>query len=111
MKPAIYGMALLLAASVSTATAQQRQSEPASPSPLTQQRAANVDCLQQTGSRIVAAENAHTDRRQTRGPSRANTSRKGCAAGPGRVYTREDIERTGAIDMADALRQLDPAMR
>lgn len=29
----------------------------------------------------------------------------------GRVYTSDDIQRTGAVDLADALRKLDPAIR
>lgn len=29
----------------------------------------------------------------------------------GRVYTQDDIQRTGAVDLADALRKLDPAIR
>jgi hypothetical protein len=29
---------------------------------------------------------------------------------PGRTYTREDIEHTGAIDVADALQKLDPSI-
>jgi hypothetical protein len=27
----------------------------------------------------------------------------------GRAYTQDDIRRTGAVNMADALRQLDPS--
>ncbi|HYE85373.1 MAG TPA: hypothetical protein VEA16_03385 [Vicinamibacterales bacterium] len=30
---------------------------------------------------------------------------------PGRVYTQEDLRRTGATDVADALRRLDPAIQ
>ena len=36
---------------------------------------------------------------------------KRCVAANGRVYSREDIDRTGEIDLADALRKLDPAIR
>jgi hypothetical protein len=32
-----------------------------------------------------------------------------CANAPGRVYTQEEIQRTGAIDTARALRMLDPS--
>lgn len=31
-----------------------------------------------------------------------------CVASPGRVYTKEDLDRTGEIDIDRALRQLDP---
>ena len=33
-----------------------------------------------------------------------------CALAPGRVYSQEDIELTGAFDVAEALRRLDPAV-
>ncbi|MGY0561653.1 hypothetical protein ACW7G2_13145 [Luteimonas sp. A277] len=57
-------------------------------------------CIQQTGSRIIANRNA-----------RSQAERKECVASGGRVYTREDIERTGSTDLMDALRRLDPAIR
>jgi hypothetical protein len=33
-----------------------------------------------------------------------------CAAVAGRVYTQDDLQRTGAIDTAQALRMLDPSI-
>ncbi len=42
--------------------------------------------------------------------SRIPVNEHGCA-GFGRTYTREDIERTGATDAAQALRLLDPALQ
>ena len=63
------------------------------------------NCLRQTGSRIVARGNA------TRSASDlADKHGKRCVAASGRVYSREDIERTGEVDLADALRKLDPAI-
>ena len=63
------------------------------------------NCLRQTGSRIVARGNA------TRSASdRTDKHGKRCVAANGRVYSREDIERTGEIDLAAALRKLDPAI-
>lgn len=56
-------------------------------------------CIQQTGSRIVASRNA-----KTRG------ERAQCVEQGGRVYTRQDIESTGSVDLADALRRLDPSI-
>lgn len=56
-------------------------------------------CIQNTGSRIVAQRNA-----------RSKSEREECVAQGGRVYTREDIERTGSVDMRDALRRLDPSI-
>lgn len=57
-------------------------------------------CIEQTGSRIVAARNA-----------RSKSEQKDCVATGGRVYTREDIEKTGSVDLQDALRRLDPSLR
>jgi hypothetical protein len=53
---------------------------------------AKSNCVQETGSRIK--------RRDARG----------CNGEPGRSYDRDDLDRTGAIDAADALRRLDPSI-
>lgn len=57
-------------------------------------------CIEQTGSRITAARNA-----------RSKSDQRECVAAGGRVYTREDIESTGSVDLRDALRRLDPSLR
>lgn len=63
------------------------------------------NCLRQTGSRIVANVNA------TRSASdRSDKRGQRCVAANGRVYSREDIDRTGEVGIADALRKLDPAI-
>jgi hypothetical protein len=59
------------------------------------------NCLRQTGSMITASQNAKA--------RRTGKAEKECANAFGRAYTREDIERTGATDVAQALRKLDPA--
>ena len=59
-------------------------------------------CVRQTGTRI--------DVRDDRDDKTA-AFRDGCIAAGGRVYTREDIESTGEVDLADALRKLDPAIQ
>ncbi|MET0809392.1 MAG: hypothetical protein ABWX93_11625 [Pseudoxanthomonas sp.] len=53
------------------------------------------NCLKETGSHIAPA-----------------TDPKGrkCVNAAGRAYDRADIDRTGAIDLRDALRKLDPAL-
>ncbi len=51
-------------------------------------------CLRDTGTRIVA----RAERKQ-----RCNVF--------GRVYTQDDLQRTGAVDLGDALRMLDPSIR
>lgn len=55
------------------------------------ERASAHDCLT-TGTRITLKEGQ-------------------CARGPGRVYSREDMERTGAVTPLEALRRLDPALQ
>ena len=53
-------------------------------------------CLRSTGTRII-------NRRDTRNAQR-------CVAANGRVYSRDDLRDTGRVDMADALRALDPSI-
>ena len=60
-------------------------------------------CLRQTGSRIIASANARAD-------ARKDKAKRQCTGAPGRSYSREDIDRTGAVDLADALRRLDPSV-
>ena len=57
----------------------------------------NPFCLQETGSHITKMRN-----------ERLADADKRCAPVPGQVYSRRDIERTGAMDMAQALRELSP---
>lgn len=61
---------------------------------------ADRNCMRQTGSRIVARHNAQSGKAGQR-----------CVSANGRVYTREDLQRTGVVDIADALRRLDPSIR
>lgn len=56
-------------------------------------------CLQQTGSRITASQNGRL----------AKADRK-CAPVTGHAYSRRDLERTGELTLADALRRLDPTI-
>lgn len=57
-------------------------------------------CLRETGSRIPVASRVGSSR-----------ERRDCMGANGRVYTREDIEQTGSVDLAEALRRLDPSIR
>lgn len=50
------------------------------------------DCLKETGSRVKPKEGE-------------------CIEAPGQVLTREDIDRTGSVDTADAIRKLVPSAR
>ena len=65
-------------------------------------------CLRETGSLIATAQNQHTLRDARRNNPNGTVEVK-CAA-YGNAYTRQDIQRTGAIDLSDALRQLDPSI-
>ena len=58
---------------------------------LAAQRDADRNCLRYTGTRIVARSRPARD----------------CVAQHGNVYTRDDLDRTGEVDMARALRKLD----
>ena len=59
-------------------------------------------CLRSTGSRVTAAQNVRATKDGK--PQR-------CAPVSGRVYTSEDIARTGQVDIHEALRMLDPSIR
>lgn len=43
--------------------------------------------------------------------SRADKKTGRCIDANGRSYSREDLDRTGEVNIADALRKLDPAIR
>lgn len=60
------------------------------------------NCLRSTGSLITASANAQAERKGRKGDR--------CANAIGRSYDRDDIERTGATDVAQALRMLDPSI-
>lgn len=53
------------------------------------------NCLKETGSRLA---------------TRPDSKGRKCVNATGRSYTKEDMDRTGAIDLHDALRRLDPAV-
>jgi len=83
------------------AHAQQQEEEEEESARDRGQRASPSDrfCIRETGSRITAARNARSKRAEQE-----------CTTGGGRVYTREDIDRTGSADIKDALRRLDPSI-
>jgi hypothetical protein len=62
------------------------------------EKSADAFCLRETGSHLRAITKSHNERAVE------------CAGAPGRSYSREDIERTGSISTADALRRLDPSI-
>ena len=62
---------------------------------LAAQRDADRDCMRYTGTRFVGR----------------NRPARGCIPQHGSVYTREDLDRTGEIDIGQALRRLDTSIR
>ena len=64
------------------------------------------NCLRETGSLITTSQNQRALRR-ARAQKDATVEVK-CAE-YGRAYTQDDIRRTGAINLSDAIRQLDPS--
>ncbi|HEY5612693.1 MAG TPA: hypothetical protein VIK70_03785 [Lysobacter sp.] len=88
---------------MSACTAPQHKVEPSAVPAASSdaQRMAERFCVRSTGSRIVARQKATEN---------GKDFDKRCLGVNGRVYTREDIERTGEVDLADALRKLDPAI-
>ena len=65
------------------------------------------NCLRYTGSYIVASENQRNARQAA---ASGKNAKPVCNGSAGRSYSQDDIRRTGATDIADALRKLDPAV-
>lgn len=92
-----------LAANPQPATATDVDAAPAvasaEPAAAVSAKAAVVDrqCLRETGSRIQPRKNAKGER--------------ACLPLSGRSYSRDELQRTGKTDVAEALRVLDPAIR
>lgn len=101
-------MISLLGALAFTAAAQTTppQTTPATDAPTAAQTDAkkpeinDAYCLRHTGTRILS----RTDSGKTGKARTCNTS------AIGRAYTRDDLDRTGETNIADALRRLDPAV-
>lgn len=108
--------ALLLAVSAH-AYAQAPQAQPTQAPTAAAQAAPEQDddwiadrqCLRHTGSRITIAQSRRQARLARQAAASDNPSP--CAPLAGRAYTRDDLLRTGQMDIAQALRRLDPAMR
>ena len=75
----------------SCATTPRQQSLDATKVAANQKPVSMIGCTHDTGSRIQRKENE--------------------CSGPGRTYTQEDLQRTGDINAADALRRLDPSIQ
>lgn len=71
-------------------------------------------CLRHTGTRIhnrARVTVSETDADANAKSAAALDRRRDCGLGPGRAYSRDDIEMTGRTNVADALRVLDPSIR
>lgn len=66
-------------------------------------------CLRETGSLVATAKNQHT-LRDARRRNDINARVEVKCAGYGNAYTQQDLRRTGATDLSQALRQLDPSI-
>jgi hypothetical protein len=64
-------------------------------------------CLRETGSLITTSRNQRA-LREARAKGEPTVTVP--CADYGRAYTQDDINRTGAIDLSEALRQLDPTI-
>jgi hypothetical protein len=69
--------------------------QPASKDEVAKDEVSDRNCLKETGSRLA--------------PRPEGKGRK-CVNATGRSYTKDDLDSTGAIDLSDALRRLDPAV-
>lgn len=65
------------------------------------------NCLRETGSLIHTAQNQRILRHAR---SHNEPTVEVACAGYGRAYNQNDIRRTGALDLSEALRQLDPSV-
>ncbi|HZH44701.1 MAG TPA: hypothetical protein VEY50_11530 [Lysobacter sp.] len=88
------GLASVAFGAAAANTAPQTPSDDSAAAKAEPDKHVDRNCLRYTGSRLV-----HRDRDGR------------CAAAAGRVYTRDDIDSTGAVNIGDALRRLDPSIR
>ncbi|MBP6749293.1 MAG: hypothetical protein KA144_06605 [Xanthomonadaceae bacterium] len=80
----------------------QTSSEPSAQTSAAQPQPART-CLTLTGSRVTAQRNLRA--------AREGRPERECVNSAGRVYSEDDIERTGQRSVADALRSLDTGIR
>ena len=94
---ALAGLAFSVAVPA-TVMAQEKELEETGNATARKTKADDRFCIKETGSRVIASRNKN------------KKADEECVNAAGRVYTREDIERTGSVDIKDALRRLDPSI-
>lgn len=108
--PLMLALVVSLAAATAQAQTTAGQASTAAPAPAEQapQAAADVQTpVAADGKKRLSEENClrHTGSRITQRDGKPR-----CTGQPGRAYTKDDIDRTGHTNLADALRALDPAV-
>lgn len=99
---------LILASAVSLllAAGSLRAAEPApAPAPAEAEDSANAVAASETDTRTARLDRFCPDATA----SRIKRQRGSCSS-PGRVYTRDDLDRTGATTAGEALSKLDPSI-
>lgn len=97
---------LALAQSAPESATQARSDRNVAAEETVAERDARVDCIRYTGTRIVRK----APERDATADKVDELDRDDCVAVGGRVYSQEDLRRTGHTNVADALRVLDPAI-
>lgn len=109
MKLGLYGLnwkfVALLGLLMSAAAA---QAQPATPEPQATMPADAKEPIVVAAPEVKAAPKAHC--LATTGTRIVRKDKNACMGDPARTYTQEDIARTGAIDIGDALMKLDPSI-
>ena len=106
---ALFAALSCLAFAASAQTAVDAPAQPAEPQ-VAAADAAAPDATEQSATRELNDRNCLKNT-GTRITPRADRNGRKCANVVGRAYSRDDLDRTGAVDLADALRRLDPAIR
>ncbi|SFS06322.1 hypothetical protein SAMN05216570_2126 [Dyella sp. OK004] len=122
LKPATIATSLLLALSSAAVFAQSTQNAQNAQNPTTDARTHRIEGLETSPYKADPAKTAASDadskaaaKTDTRNCLRETGSlikaKKGhCLPIAGRVYTKDDLDRTGERDLAPALQKLDPSI-
>lgn len=90
-EPAPTATQAAVAGETQAATPALAAGEPVAASPEAAKPMLDPGCVRESGTRIKKRD------------------KKGCTGAPGSSYSRADIDRTGAVDTADAIRKLSPS--